>query len=108
MKKLYYSISEISELAGIEPHTLRYWEQNFPELHPKKNKAGNRVYKETDLTVILRIKELVQEKKYSTEGARKRLQEDNTGIQNGSSLPTETKKDLLEIKHFLNKLLEKL
>lgn len=108
MKKLYYSISEISELAGIEPHTLRYWEQNFPDLKPKKNRGGNRVYKEADLSTILKIKDLVQDKKYSTEGARKKLQEDKAGAVTVSPLPTDTKKDLIEIRHFLNKLLEKL
>ena len=106
MKKLYYSIGEVSELTQLEPHVLRYWETVFNELRPKKNRAGNRVYKDSDITVIIRIKELVQDKKYSTEGAKKILKE---GIDTEKvEIPTEVKKDLQEIRLFLNKMLEKL
>ncbi len=106
MKKLYYSIGEVSELTQLEPHVLRYWETVFNELKPKKNRAGNRVYKDSDITVIMRIKELVQEKKYSTEGAKKILKEGVTPEK--VEVPTEIKKDLHEIRHFLTKMLEKL
>ena len=108
MKKLYYSIGEVSELTGLEPHVLRYWESVFPELKPKKNRAGNRTYKETDITVIMSIKELVQEKKYSTEGAKKILKQRANGIEAVPEVPAEMKKDLHEIRHFLTKMLEKL
>jgi len=63
MKKLYYSIGEVSEITEIEPHVLRYWETIFDDLKPRKNKAGNRTYKEDDITLMLRRKELIQEKK---------------------------------------------
>ena len=106
MKKLYYSIGEVSELTQLEPHVLRYWETVFSELKPKKNRAGNRVYKDSDISVIMKIKELVQEKKYSTEGAKKILK-DGDGTEQ-VEVPTEIKKDLYEIRHFLNKMLEKL
>ncbi len=106
MKKLYYSIGEVSELTGLEPHVLRYWETVFNELRPKKNRAGNRVYKESDITTILKIKELVQEKKYSTEGAKKILKEGDTALQD--ELPAELRKDLHEIRFFLNNMLDKL
>lgn len=109
MKKLYYSIGEVSELTDVEAHVLRYWETVFQELHPKKNKAGNRVYKEKDIETILKLKELVQEKKYSTEGAQQVLkQENNTGDHSEADVPVSLKKDLKEIRLFLNKLLEKL
>ncbi|MGF1669251.1 MAG: MerR family transcriptional regulator [Balneolaceae bacterium] len=110
MKKLYYSIGEVSEITSIEPHVLRYWETIFDELSPRKNKAGNRTYKEKDITLILRLKELIQDKKYSTAGALKVIEKENEG--NGSNekkpLPYEAQKDLQEIRHFLNNLLEKL
>jgi DNA-binding transcriptional MerR regulator len=106
MKKLYYSIGEVSELTGLEPHVLRYWETVFNELRPKKNRAGNRVYKESDITTILKIKELVQEKKYSTEGAKKILKQGDAAMQ--EDIPAELKKDLHEIRFFLNNMLDKL
>ena len=106
MKKLYYSIGEVSELTGLEAHVLRYWETVFKELRPKKTRAGHRVYKESDITTILKIKELIQEKKYSTEGAKKILKEGDEGLKD--ELPAELKKDLHEIRHFLNSMLEKL
>src|SRR5690625_7614667 len=70
MKKLYYSIGEVSKITSIEPHVLRYWETIFDELKPRKNRAGNRTYRDEDITTILKLKELIQEKKYSTSGAR--------------------------------------
>jgi len=106
MKKLYYSIGEVSEITEVEPHVLRYWETVFNELKPKKNKAGNRVYKENDIEIILKLKELIQEKKYSTEGAQQVLEQDNE--EDNKEVPVSLKKDLKEIRVFLNKLLEKL
>lgn len=61
-KKLYYSISEVSERTGIAPHVLRYWEGAFPMLRPKKNRAGNRAYRESDIRLLERIREMLQEK----------------------------------------------
>ncbi len=106
MKKLYYSIGEVSDITDVEAHVLRYWETVFDELNPKKNKAGNRVYKENDIETILKLKELIQEKKYSTEGAQQVLAEG--GEQDSEQIPVSVKKDLKEIRLFLNKLLEKL
>lgn len=110
MKKLYYSIGELSEISGIEPHVLRYWETIFEDLTPRKNKAGNRTYREEDITFVLRLKELIQKKKYSTAGAKK-IVEDGAPEVSGeepAKLPIEVKKDLREVNLFLNKLLEKL
>lgn len=63
MQKLYYSISEISELLGEEQHILRYWEKEFKTLKPKKNTAGNRKYSRKDLEVLKKIKKLIREQK---------------------------------------------
>jgi DNA-binding transcriptional MerR regulator len=68
--KLYYSISEVSRLTGLEPYVLRYWETEFDVLHPQKNRAGNRVYSNRDIKFILRIKELLREQRYTIEGAK--------------------------------------
>ncbi|MEX2455681.1 MAG: MerR family transcriptional regulator [Balneolaceae bacterium] len=110
MKKLYYSIGEVSEITSIEPHVLRYWETIFKDLSPRKNKAGNRTYREEDLTLILRLKELIQTKKYSTAGAKKIVEENapENPLEEKQPLPLEVQKDLNEVKVFLNKLLKKL
>ncbi|PAU93145.1 hypothetical protein CK503_13380 [Aliifodinibius salipaludis] len=107
MKKLYYSIGEVSDITDVEAHVLRYWETVFDELNPKKNKAGNRVYKENDIETILKLKELIQEKKYSTEGAQQVLKKDDEDDES-KEIPVSVKKDLKEIRLFLNELLEKL
>ena len=68
--KLYYSISEVSRLTGLEQYVLRYWETEFEELKPQKNRAGNRIYSNRDIKFILRIKELLREQRYTIEGAK--------------------------------------
>ena len=68
--KLYRAISEVSALTGIEQYVLRYWETEFDELRPHKNRAGNRIYAEKDVKVISRIKELLRDERYTIEGAK--------------------------------------
>jgi DNA-binding transcriptional MerR regulator len=75
--KLYYSISEVSRLTGLEPYVLRYWESEFEELKPQKNRAGNRIYSNRDIKSILRIKDLLREKRYTIEGAKHILKSDH-------------------------------
>jgi DNA-binding transcriptional MerR regulator len=75
IKKLYYSISEVSKITGLEQYVLRYWENEFEDLKPSKNRAGNRIYTNKDIQVILRIKKLLKEEKYTIEGAKKNLKE---------------------------------
>jgi len=75
--KLYYSISEVSRLTGLEPYVLRYWESEFDELKPQKNRAGNRIYSNRDIKFILRIKELLRERRYTIEGAKHILKQDH-------------------------------
>lgn len=108
MKKLYYSIGEVSDITDIEPHVLRYWETIFDDLNPKKNNAGNRTYKEKDLDTIIKLKKLIKEKKYSTKGAKQVLQNEGVAPPKDHDLPVELKKDLQEIRLFMNKILERL
>lgn len=74
-KKTYYSIREVCETTALEPHVLRYWESEFPLLHPKKNRAGNRAYRDKDIEIILLIKKLLYEEQYTIPGAKKKLAE---------------------------------
>jgi DNA-binding transcriptional MerR regulator len=71
IKKLYYSISEVSKITNIEQYVLRYWETEFEQLKPQKNRAGNRIYTNKDIQLILHIKTLLRERKYTIEGAKK-------------------------------------
>ncbi|MDZ4804597.1 MAG: MerR family transcriptional regulator [Candidatus Eisenbacteria bacterium] len=78
--KLYYSISEASAIAKVKPHVLRYWETQFKMLRPKKNKAGNRMYRKRDLKLIQLIKELLYDKGYTISGARRKLLDDRAAL----------------------------
>jgi DNA-binding transcriptional MerR regulator len=73
--KLYYSITEVAEMAGVKPHVLRYWETEFPALRPKKNRAGNRTYRERDVKLVLLIRRLLYEEGFTIRGALRRLRE---------------------------------
>ena len=74
-KKTYYSISEVCGKTGLEPHVLRYWESEFTQLRPKKNRAGNRAYRDKDIEIIRYIKFLLYEEQYTIPGAKKKLSE---------------------------------
>jgi DNA-binding transcriptional MerR regulator len=71
--KLYFKIGEVSELLGVEPYVLRYWESEFSALSPKKSGTGHRLYRRKDVELLLRIKHLLKEKRYTIEGARQSL-----------------------------------
>jgi DNA-binding transcriptional MerR regulator len=77
-RKVYYSIGEVCDLTGLKPHVLRYWETQFEVLNPTKNRAGNRVYRTKDIELLLLVKHLLYEQKYTIEGANKRLSERRT------------------------------
>ena len=70
VKKLYYSIGEVSELTGLKAYVLRYWETEFSQLKPPKNRAGNRTYRQKDIDLILHVKNLLYNEKYTIDGAR--------------------------------------
>jgi len=72
--KLYFRIGEVAELLGVEPYVLRYWESEFPLLSPKKSGAGHRLYRRKDVELLLRIKQLLYEKRFTIQGARQWLQ----------------------------------
>jgi len=71
--KLFFRIGEVSQLVGVEPYVLRYWESEFPGLSPKKSNTGQRMFRRKDVELLLNIKELLYEKKFTIEGARKAL-----------------------------------
>jgi DNA-binding transcriptional MerR regulator len=72
--KLYFKIGEVGDLLGVEPYVLRYWESEFPQLSPKKSGTGHRLYRRKDVELLLRIKQLLYENRFTIEGARQTLQ----------------------------------
>ncbi len=121
IKKLYYSISEVSKITEVEQYVLRYWETEFEQLKPQKNRAGNRIYTNKDIQTILFIKNLLREKKYTIEGAKNILTDksfeellqadvnDTESVSDQSkSLPSKEKpslkKDLEEVKNILEQI----
>ena len=85
--KLFYSISEVSELTGLEATVLRYWEKEFTQLRPKYNRAGNRMYREKDIKLIQEIKHLTREEGYTLDGAKKRIQESSKASKASGAAP---------------------
>jgi len=78
-ERMYYSIAEVSEETQLKPYVLRFWEKEFPMLHPKKNRAGKRIYQRKDIEVLLRIKHLLYKEGYTIDGARTRLRSEIGG-----------------------------
>jgi DNA-binding transcriptional MerR regulator len=137
IKKLYYSISEVSKITDLEQYVLRYWESEFDQLKPAKNRAGNRIYTNKDIKMILYIKKLLREERYTIEGAKQVLKSYMPDSDNGEQLelletssqsfgpivsttaaplggtPSKSvdnrlKNDMVEIKRFLEELLVRL
>ena len=74
-QKLYFRIGEVAKLAGIKPYVLRFWESEFKRLGPKKSGSGQRLYRRKDVELVLEIKRLLYEKRFTIEGAKKCLEE---------------------------------
>jgi len=72
-KKLFYSISEVSKLTGVKPYVLRYWESEFNLLSPEKTETGQRRYRQKDIQLILKIKDLLYKEGYTIAGAKRHL-----------------------------------
>jgi len=114
--KLYFRIGEVAKLAGIKPYVLRFWETEFPGLGPKKSGTGHRLYRRKDVELVLEIKRLLYEKRFTIEGARKFLgSQPKSAAGKGSTNPrkqrdlfnnhppelAEIRKELAELLNFL-------
>jgi DNA-binding transcriptional MerR regulator len=78
--KRYFTIGEVSELCGVKPHVLRYWEQEFTQLKPVKRRGNRRYYQHHEVLLIRRIRELLYQQGFTINGARNRLEEGDTGV----------------------------
>ncbi len=103
--KMYYSISEVAGMVGVEPYVLRFWEKEFGHLRPKKNRAGNRIYQPKDIQKVMQVKRLLHDEGYTIEGARNLLKRDGNG--NGvDPAAARVKAMLREIREELEELLK--
>ena len=99
IKKLYYSIGEVSQITGLKQYVLRYWETEFNVLKPVKNTAGNRIYKDNDIKMVKYIQDLLYTKKFTIKGAKLHLENEFN-----QSLTTSDSKNLSEIKNDLENI----
>jgi DNA-binding transcriptional MerR regulator len=83
--KRYFTIGEVSELCGVKPHVLRYWEQEFTQLKPVKRRGNRRYYQHHEVLLIRRIRELLYEQGFTISGARARLDEAAVQLKSSSS-----------------------
>ncbi|MBI4126088.1 MAG: MerR family transcriptional regulator [Deltaproteobacteria bacterium] len=126
--KLYFRIGEVSDIVGVKPYVLRYWETEFPDVKPTKSKSGQRLYKRRDVESLLRIRKLLYEEKFTINGARKRLKDwgrgeghssdgdggeshqmellSEAGGRNKSNIPHDGRKVLLKVRKDLESLLK--
>ena len=115
IKKLYYSIGEVSKLTELKPYVLRYWETEFKQLAPPKNRAGNRTYRQKDIDIILQIKDLLYNRKFTIKGAITQFsfgekakemvgqQETTVSDENNSEILVKVKQELESILDFIHK-----
>jgi DNA-binding transcriptional MerR regulator len=108
-EKLYYSISEVSKIIGLEPYVMRYWEKEFPTLRPKKSRGGNRVYTQKDIEMLNQINHLRTREKLTIAGARTRLMMKRPSEQKDVVVASAKVKTLIgQIKEDIERLLEEL
>jgi DNA-binding transcriptional MerR regulator len=85
--KLYYSISEVSDLVGVKPHVLRYWETQFKMLRPRKGRGGARMYRKRDIEVLFDIKQLLYDQRFTIAGARRKILDDRQDGKDQMEMP---------------------
>ncbi len=100
IKKKYFSIGEVATRLGVKPSLIRFWETEFPQLSPRKNRKGNRTYNEKDLEVLDKIYYLVKVRKYTLAGAREKLKQNPKDVE----YEQKTRDTLLRVRDFLQEL----
>lgn len=114
-EKLFYKIGEVSKIVDVEPYVLRYWETEFPFLVPRKSKSGQRIYSKKDIDLILDIKKLLYEEKFTIDGARRKIMNNpsstqgviETEIDKGNEIKKIEKNDK-EVLHMIKKRLREI
>jgi len=105
-EKLFYKISDVCQLTGLEAYVVRFWETEFPMLHPKKSRGNQRIYIKKEIDLILEIKRLLYQEKLTIAGARKRLRQPTKKAERINTVRDNTlgvvKKELEDLLHLLN------
>jgi DNA-binding transcriptional MerR regulator len=106
--KRYFTIGEVSELCGVKPHVLRYWEQEFTQLRPVKRRGNRRYYQHHEVLLIRRIRELLYEQGFTISGARNRLDDNLSGTSTRppSGATTSRTQNLSELKQELKSVID--
>ncbi|MGD9365425.1 MAG: MerR family transcriptional regulator [Desulfobacteraceae bacterium] len=101
--KLFFRIGEVSRIANVQPSVLRFWESEFPSIKPRRSDSGQRVYRRKDVELILTIKQLLYEKKFTIKGARRHLKFKSRSTQYGSKpdVIDEIRSELKQIRDLL-------
>ena len=108
IKKLYYSIGDVSEITGLKQYVLRYWETEFSILKPTKNSAGNRTYKDNDIKIIKHIQNLLYTKKFTIKGAIEELKRSSNEDIRVRKIQDRDKSVLEEVRNELKSILNEL
>ena len=101
--KLYFKIGEVSKISGLPSHVLRFWESEFKRIKPRRTDTGQRSYTQKDVAIILEIKHLLHEKKFTIDGARKYLSSRASPKLNDRGFLEDLKKELTSIRDLLNR-----
>jgi DNA-binding transcriptional MerR regulator len=104
--KRYFTIGEVSELCGVKPHVLRYWEQEFSQLKPAKRRGNRRYYQHHEVMLVRRIRELLYEQGFTITGARNRLGHDVPPVAEEAGVETVADLDMRSIKAEIGAILE--
>ena len=100
--KLYFKIGEVSKISGLPSHVLRFWESEFKKIKPRRTASGQRSYTQKDVAMILEIRHLLHEKKFTIDGARKYLNSRTRPELKDQDFLSELKKELTSIRDLLN------
>ncbi len=103
--KRYFTIGEVSDLCGVKPHVLRYWEQEFPQLKPVKRRGNRRYYQRHDVLMIRQIRSLLHEQGFTILGARQRLEgvKAQDDVSRSQQLVRQIRTELEEVLHVLRR-----
>jgi DNA-binding transcriptional MerR regulator len=104
--KRYFTIGEVSELCGVKPHVLRYWEQEFTQLKPVKRRGNRRYYQHHEVLLVRRIRQLLYDEGFTISGARHRLEDAGSDSEAPSVAPTAEKSDTPSLRAELAEIVE--
>lgn len=101
--KLYFKIGEVSKIAGVPSSVIRFWETEFSKINPKRTSSGQRQYRKSDIELILRIKHLLYDRKFTIQGARQHLGSDRFENKSSADMIEDFRRELINIRNILSR-----